>query len=90
MQFADIENPFIKFLYSCGKADILEHVPSHARKSMYGMCPQLEDHWRPLGELYKGINTYYIISLDGSGSKELYEIWAVSYTHLTLPTTPYV
>jgi hypothetical protein len=75
MQFADIENPFIKFLYSCGKADILEHVPSHARKSMYGMCPQLEDHWRPLGELYKGINTYYIISLDGSGSKELYEIW---------------
>tara|TARA_B110000503_G_scaffold32071_1_gene52010 strand:- start:16053 stop:17372 length:1320 start_codon:yes stop_codon:yes gene_type:complete len=75
MQFADIENPFINFLYSCNKSDLLEHVPTHARKSLYGMCPYLTDHWKPLNELYKGINTIYIISLDGIGSKELYEIW---------------
>jgi len=75
MQFADIENPFINFLYSCNKANLLEHVPTHARTSLYGMCPQLSDYWKPLNELHKGIKTIYVISLDGIGSKELYEIW---------------
>ena len=63
MQFADIENPFINFLYSCNKADLLEHVPTHARISLYGMCPHLIDYWKPLDELYKGIKTIYVISL---------------------------
>ena len=75
MQFADIENPFVKFLYSCGKADMLEHVPTHSKTSMYGMCRHLDEHWEKQEDLYPGIKTIYIISIDGMDSKMLYNIW---------------
>ena len=75
MQFADIENPFVKFLYSCGKADMLEHVPTHSKTSMYGMCRHLDEHWEKQEDLYPGIKTIYIISIDGMDSKMLYDIW---------------
>lgn len=87
MQFADIENPFINFLYSCNKSNLLEHVPTHARISLYGMCSQLAEYWKPVDELYKGIKTIYVISLDGIGSKELYEIWE-QYKYTCKPLIP--
>ena len=75
MQFADIENPFVKYLHSCGKAELLDHVPTHSRISMYGMCEHLDEHWEKLEDLHVGIKTIYVISIDGMDSKMLYNIW---------------
>lgn len=75
MQFADIENPFVKYLYSCNKADLLEHVPTHSKISMYGMCRHLDEYWCKADEIHSGIPTIYVISIDGTDSKMLYNIW---------------
>ena len=75
MQLIDTENPFVKFLASCGQKHLLSNVPSHARQSVYGQCRHLDQYWVKPQNLYNNINTIYIISLDGIGSKELYQLW---------------
>ena len=42
------------------------------------------------GEVGEGNYTYYTLKQTGDVRLELISIEAVSYTHLTLPTTPYV
>ena len=43
------------------------------------------DHWTSTGLIKASIR-----NIKGSGFHRLYSFNAVSYTHLTLPTTPYV
>lgn len=75
MQILDINNPFVSFLSSCGKKDLLEHVPAHTRDSIYGQCRHLDIYWRELDKAHKSLKTIIVISLDGIGSKELFNLW---------------
>ena len=52
------------------------------------LLERFEPEYRELGELNGG--ELYRLSLADLENEPVHTVWAVSYTHLTLPTTPYV
>jgi len=75
MQLVDIDNPFVNFLASCGQKHLLSNVPGHAKQSVYGQCRQLDQYWTSQEKVHPNVKAIFVISLDGIGSKELYQLW---------------
>ena len=85
MQIAHFQNPFYEFIKSCNESWIdIDNIPRTSRDHILGTCTFFDTYWKDINKLSNYIPTLYIISLDGIGSKELYNIWEKH--HLTNKT----